>query len=416
MGKPKAPPAPDYASIAKQQGAVNQATAVTEFGLNNADQYTPWGSKTLEKLPGSTLDDPRYKITTALDPADQRNLDAQRSLESGLLSLGPTALGTAENILGTRLPTENLPPMAYQVDANGQKQLDYSKLPGSVYDVGDTGDIRQRMEDAAWGKYISRAAPMMQQQTSDLNTRLANMGGVTTSPGAMRAGSQLMQSQGDQARQAIFDSILQGGNAAQQEQGMRLNAANLWNTSRGQDAGLLAGQTAANNQTTQQGIQNAFANANLTNASRTQAINEQAQLRQMPLNELMAMISGTQVNSPQFQPVIATNIQPAPIFDAAKAQQQAAQDAFNTSSGTYNSMIGAIGSIGGGFAGRPSDRRLKSHIVRVGLTPGGVPLYEYDIGGHRERGVMAQDMLILRPSAVAMGEDGYLMVDYAQVV
>lgn len=198
---------------------------------------------------------------------------------------------------------------------------------------------------------------------------------------------------------------------------MRLAGAGLWNQTRGQDAALMAGENAANNQLNQQQVQNAFANANLTNASRLQGLNELAQLRQMPLNELMAMLSGTQVNSPQFQPVTATNIQPAPLFDAAKAQADAAQQAFNTASGTYNSMIGAVGSIGGGFAGNPkvSDRRLKSRIARVGTTPGGVPLYEYDIGGRRERGVMAQDMLILRPSAVLMGADGYLMVDYAQV-
>ena len=180
--------------------------------------------------------------------------------------------------------------------------------------MGDTGDIRQKMEDAAWGKYISRAQPQFQQQEEALNTRLANMGGVTTSPGAERQMGNLRTGQGDQMRQAIFDSILQGGNAAQQEQGMRLNAANLWNQSRQQEANMGQQQTGFNNAANQQDIQNAFANANLANAGRSQGLQEMTKLRQMPLNELMAMLAGTQVNSPQFSQIAGTNIQPAPLF------------------------------------------------------------------------------------------------------
>jgi hypothetical protein len=269
------------------------------------------------------------------------------------------------------------------------------------------------VENAAWGKYISRAAPLLQAQQSTLDTRLANMGGVTTSPAAMRAQMALRASQGDQVNQAIFDSILQGGNAAEQEQGMRLNAANLWNTQRQGDAGLLSGQVAQNNQVNQQDVQNAFANANLANAARSQGLNEQAQLQQIPLNQLLAMMNGTQVNNPQFQPVTPTNIQPAPIFQGAQAQNQAAQQQYQNQVGQFNNLISGVAGLGS--AAIISDRRLKSKIVRVGATPGGLPVYEYDIMGRRERGVMAQDLLILRPAAVLTHPSGYLMVDYAQV-
>jgi hypothetical protein len=344
VGKPSAPPPIDYQGYAKEQGAANKETAISEFQLNNANQDTPWGST---RLTGDPNDPASFLKTTTLNEADQKRLDQTRELQSGLIGLGKPALGVAQKALGSELNTGNLPPMAYQVDAQGGKQLDYSQLPGGVYDVGDTGDIRNRMENAAWGKYIDRAAPMMQQQTDALNTRLANMGGVTTGTAAQRQQAGLQASQGDQARQAIFDSILQGGNAAQQEQGMRLNSANLWNQTRGQDANLLAQQTGFNNQQNQQDIQNAFTNASLTNAARGQGLQEATALRQMPINELMAMLGGSQVNQPNFQPVQGTTWNPAPIMQGAQLQGQQAQQQFGTESGTYNSMIGALGSMGG---------------------------------------------------------------------
>lgn len=412
FGKPSAPPAPDYAAAATAQGAANRDTALASWQLNNANQVTPWGTRTTAQTGPKDTD---YTVTTTLNPADQAMLDQSRTLSGGLLNLGGNALQNAAGTIGQPIRTDTLPPMSYQVDTKGSKQLDYSGLPGAQYSVGDTGDIRNQVENAAWGKYISRAAPLMQAQQSTLDTRLANMGGVTTSPAAARAQAQLRASQGDQVNQAIFDSILQGGNAAEQEQGMRLAGANLWNTQRQGDAGLLAGQTAANNATNQQDIQNAFANANLANATRSQGLNEQAQLQQIPLNQLMAMLSGTQINSPQFQPVTPTNIQPAPIFAGAEAQNQAAQQQYQNQMGGFNNFLSGLAGLGAAGITKWSDRRMKSRILRVGSTPGGLPLYEYDIGGKRERGVMAQDLLILRPAAVLTHPSGYLLVDYAQV-
>jgi hypothetical protein len=414
MGKPKAPPAPDLAAAATAQGAANRDTALAEFQLNNANQISPWGTKTLTP-PGPGQPDTAYTVTTTLNPTDQARLDQARTLEGGLLTTGQGLLGNAASTLSNPIQTSTLPPMAYQVDTGGTKNLDYSQLPGAQYQVQSPDAIRQQVENAAWGKYISRAAPLLQAQQSALDTRLANMGGVTTSPGAMTAQAGLQRSQADQVNQAIEDTILQGGNAAEQQQGMELNAANLWNTQRMQDAGLLAGQVAANNATNQQNVQNAFANANLANASRAQGLNEQAQLQQIPLNQLMAMLSGTQVNSPQFQPVTPTNIQPTPILQGQIAQNQANQQQYQNQLGSYNNILGGIGGLGAAAITAWSDRRLKSRILRVGSTPGGLPVYEYDIGGRRQRGVMAQDLLILRPAAVVTHPSGYLMVDYAQV-
>jgi hypothetical protein len=59
-----------------------------------------------------------------------------------------------------------------------------------------------------------------------------------------------------------------------------------------------------------------------------------------------------------------------------------------------------------------SDARLKSNIVRVGEHPIGIGVYEYDIFGRRERGVLAQELLRVAPERVSVHVSGFYMVDY----
>jgi hypothetical protein len=45
----------------------------------------------------------------------------------------------------------------------------------------------------------------------------------------------------------------------------------------------------------------------------------------------------------------------------------------------------------------------------------GIGVYEYDIFGRRELGVMADELERVKPEAVFRGSDGYLRVDYDQL-
>ena len=64
-----------------------------------------------------------------------------------------------------------------------------------------------------------------------------------------------------------------------------------------------------------------------------------------------------------------------------------------------------------------SDRRLKRNITKVGVLNGDIDLYRYQyLWGEEEFvGVMAQDLLGIRPDAVVQRDDGYLAVDYAKL-
>jgi hypothetical protein len=104
------------------------------------------------------------------------------------------------------------------------------------------------------------------------------------------------------------------------------------------------------------------------------------------------------------------------VFAAAQQQAQNAQNSYNQQIAQQNANTGGLFQLGA--AALPfmfSDARLKSNIVKVGNHPLGIGIYEYDIFGHRERGVMAQELMQVMPDAVHQHSSGYFMVDYGRL-
>lgn len=156
------------------------------------------------------------------------------------------------------------------------------------------------------------------------------------------------------------------------------------------------------------------------NDARSRGIQEQAYLADRPLNVVNALRTGNQTQLPQFQqtPNQATTAGPD-LLGAANAQYGQQMNSYNAGLASDSSMMGGLMSLGGSalkyapalFA--MSDRRLKSNIVRVGTHPLGIGVYEYDIFGWRECGVMAQEVEQVLPEAVARHASGFKMVNYA---
>lgn len=82
----------------------------------------------------------------------------------------------------------------------------------------------------------------------------------------------------------------------------------------------------------------------MADKARANELQQQSFLRQLPLNELMALQSGTQIQSPQFQQFQGAQIAPPPLFQAAQAQYQADLGRANAkNAGTQNLMNGLFG-------------------------------------------------------------------------
>lgn len=88
---------------------------------------------------------------------------------------------------------------------------------------------------------------------------------------------------------------------------------------------------------------------------RPQALQEELAIRNVPLNETNALLSGSQVTNPQFQQYTGQDIQASPLFQATQMQGQDALSQYNANlaykSALINGLLGAGGKIGGAFIG-----------------------------------------------------------------
>ena len=89
----------------------------------------------------------------------------------------------------------------------------------------------------------------------------------------------------------------------------------------------------------------------------------------------------------------------------------------NANNATSAGQMGTLAGLGGaGIIAAASDIRLKENIKRIGEHPLGIGIYEFDyIWGEHSIGVMAQEVLNVKPSAVITHPSGYLMVNYGEL-
>jgi hypothetical protein len=223
------------------------------------------------------------------------------------------------------------------------------------------------------------------------------------------------------ANQAIAQNFGQGLSAQQlanqaisQNFGQGANAQQMANQAIAQNygQGLTASQT--ENARIAQQFNQAQQAAQFGNTAQQQALAQAIQNRQMPLNEISALMSGSQIQNPQFAAYQGQTIAPPPIANAAAQQGAYDQNLYNQQVGTYNTNLAGLYSLAGAGA-RASDIRLKSNIKRLGTHKSGLGIYEYDIFGRHEVGVMAQEALVLRPDVVLHHPAGFLMVDYGRL-
>ena len=85
--------------------------------------------------------------------------------------------------------------------------------------------------------------------------------------------------------------------------------------------------------------------------------------------------------------------------------------------GFLSGLFGSGGGGGGFGGGLFSDARLKEKIEKTGVSPSGIPIYEFNYIGSNNRysGAMAQDLLEINPDAVMMDTSGYYKVNYNNI-
>jgi hypothetical protein len=147
---------------------------------------------------------------------------------------------------------------------------------------------------------------------------------------------------------------------------------------------------------------------------RQQGFSEALATRNQPINEITALLSGSQVSNP------------ATMSGATPQAQVGGVDYTGLVNNNYNQQVASSNALMGGLFGlagtgataamKFSDRRLKTDIKRVGRLDNGLTVfsYRYKAGGPPEIGLMSDDVRRQNPSAVAVAPNGYDMVDYAR--
>lgn len=301
MGKdsPSPPPTPDYTGAAQAQGAANIDTARLQGYMNNPNIYGPLGNQTVTF---GANDQPT--VTQNLTPNAQATLEAQQRVQRGMANLGEQGIGTASRVLATPFQPNGGTPL--------QTQLDTSNLARMPVNAGTTG------QEAI----MARLAPQIQRQQEATRQTLANQGLV---PGG-EAYTNAMRDQAMQQNDLLSQAALQGINL---------------------DMGARA-----------QGFNEATGQMGTQNAAQQAEMQRQAYLRQQPLNEITGLMSGSQIQMPQFQGYQGSSIAPPPIMAGAQAQGQANMNQYGIQSANVNAQnAGLYGLLGAG--------------ATLGLMPGG---------------------------------------------
>jgi len=228
----------------------------------------------------------------------------------------------------------------------------------------------------------------------------------------LAGGQEQSRMVGMQADRAAFNNQAQA-----QRFNQNLARAGFRNDARQQGFQNRLAGTGFNNDARQQGFQNQVARTGfnnqaaaqqfgLQNQARNQYLQEQYTNRNQGLNELLSLMSGSQVQNPSFANTTSPQL---PTVDVAGMMQQ--EGANNMAQ--WRDMMG----MGGSLLSLLSDRRAKTDIAEVGKTKDGQKVYSYRYkhegeNGPVHMGLMAQEVEKRKPEAVQTGADGLKRVNY----
>jgi len=150
---------------------------------------------------------------------------------------------------------------------------------------------------------------------------------------------------------------------------------------------------------------------------RGQSVQEALAERNQPINEITALLNGSQVSQPNFINTPQSPVAGVDYIGLKNQQYQAQMQAYNQQVASKNAMMGGLfGMIGSGVS-MFSDKRLKENIKPVGKLNDGTKIYSYNYKGDDapQVGVMAQEAEKRHPEAI--GEVfGFKTVDYSKIV
>ena len=196
-----------------------------------------------------------------------------------------------------------------QLDRVSTNLADPYSYEGIVAAPAADAAARQQAIDAMYGQYTSRLDPRFADEQTTLETNLATQGIGVGSDAYNKAIESQGRTRNDAYTSAMNQAVLSGGAEQNRLFGLQGNA-------------------------------------------RERAIQEQATLRNAPLNEITALTSGTMINNPQFAAIPQTGIGAADITGPTNLAYQGQMAGYNARNQASNSAMGGLfGLAGAGLGG-----------------------------------------------------------------
>lgn len=339
MSKGSAPAAPDpYTTAAAQYQYGTEAGAYTT-ALNDVNTVGPTGT-TSYNVTGTdpTTGAPIRTETTSLTPAEQGIFNSGQTIQQGQLNTGQNFLGQVNQASSTGEPSIN--PVQYSASGGPiQSSINTSGVPG----IENTQDAYNYGQSTALAGEEAAMQPGLTQSKEQLDASLRNSGNLPGSPAYDNAMAALDADQAQQQTQAAGAAISAGNTLQNTQYG---ESANTNSQLFGQAATAQSQNNAAEAQLYGQNA----SNAQLNNTAGSTALADYAQQVGIPLNELSAILSGSQVSAPQANAAGTANVQAPDIQSAFNTQYQGALAGYNANVATGNADTSAGASLLGALA------------------------------------------------------------------
>lgn len=157
------------------------------------------------------------------------------------------------------------------------------------------------------------------------------------------------------------------------------------------------------------------AHTNLLLTGRNQAVQEALLQRNQPINEIIGLAGGSQVQMPQFGSTPQTGVGGTDVAGITQGAYNGQMGAYNSQMQQYNQTAGGLFGLGANALMAFSDERLKTDIEPTGESIAGVPVKSWTWKGtdQRETGVIAQELEKKHPQLVDKAHpSGFRRVDY----
>lgn len=380
MGKAEAPAAPDYKAAAVEQGINERETATFNAALNRPDEFSSTGARQWKLKEGAdpnSLKPGDYQLTTTLSPTEQKLYDMDAINRLGLGQLSTEMLDAVRAGLGTKFDMSQISQKGQipglDTYGEGDKLTPEERLKANrslegaarKFDPASYNTSREAIAKAVYDSMTRRSNTQFDRSEAALRDRLVNQGLDETGAAfkaqmadfntakndsyleaarqAEIAGSQEQTRQDTSQAQAFQQQL--GANESNFSQQAAASGQNF-----GQSAQALQDNYSRGMASNQQANDQAWKVYAAQNGDRASSLQEQAYLRSLPLNEINAVRSGSQVNAPQFQNY-ATGFAAAsaPLYQGVKDSYNAQVEQANAKNAGINNVINMGAKLGAAY-------------------------------------------------------------------